>query len=117
MDPKSFNCNLCLIDKVTPLQVVVSHEGQQIIFIFILDENTIVRWLTMIFLQRLGIFKGVPLVDHFLTTQGIFQWTGSIGSKSNSEVISCKAAMGLGVVYDCIVKDFKFSLLIDSGKE
>jgi hypothetical protein len=71
----------------------------------------------MIFLQRLGIFKGVPLVDHFLTTQGIFQWTARIGSKSYSEVISCKAAMGLGVVYDCIVKDFKFSLLIDSGKE
>ena len=71
----------------------------------------------MVLLQRLGIFKGVALVDHFLSTQSFLQRTGSIGAKANPEVISCKATMGLGIVYDCIVKDFKFSLLINNCEE
>lgn len=71
----------------------------------------------MVFLQRLGIFKGIALVDHFLTTQGFFQRTRSIGAKANPEIISSKATMRLGIVYDCIVKDFKFSLLINNCEE
>ena len=102
---------------MTSLQVVVSHVPQQIIFIFIFDEHAKIDRLLKIFLQRLSIFKGIALVDHFLTTQGFFQRTGSIGTKANSEVISSKATMRLGIVYDCIVKDFKFSLLINNCEE